>query len=143
MSTITRTLRNLRKIGLKDYWAQLNVSIGDTKWGAYIGSDRFRNKYYENKEELPLRTKWVVYHKPDYDASEIEPGWHAWMHHLSDKPPTEEPILQPRKNPWSPTEHIPNGTLSRNAYKPYSTVKATRIEAWVPEAKPRSGSTTA
>ena len=53
MSTITRTLRNIRKIGLKEYWHQLNT-IGDTKAGTLIGGDRFGNKFYENlQEELP------------------------------------------------------------------------------------------
>lgn len=52
MSTILRTFRNLRKIGFKEYWHQLN-NIGDTKAGTLIGTDRFGNKYYENLEELP------------------------------------------------------------------------------------------
>lgn len=53
MSTIMRTLRNLRRIGLKDYWHQLNY-IGDTKAGTFIAQDRYGNKYYENlQEELP------------------------------------------------------------------------------------------
>lgn len=53
MSTILRTLRNLRKIGIKEYAHQLQ-NIGDTKAGTYIASDKFGNKYYENLEdELP------------------------------------------------------------------------------------------
>ncbi len=53
MSTILRTLRNLRKIGIKEYAHQLQ-NIGDTKAGTYIASDRYGNKYYENLEqELP------------------------------------------------------------------------------------------
>lgn len=53
MSTILRTLRNLRKIGIKEYAHQLQ-NIGDTKAGTYIATDRYGNKYYENLEqELP------------------------------------------------------------------------------------------
>ena len=53
MSTIMRTLRNLRRIGFKDYVHQMWY-IGDTKAGTYIATDRFGNKYYENlEEELP------------------------------------------------------------------------------------------
>lgn len=53
MSTILRTLRNLCKIGIKDYAHQMQ-NIGDTKAGTYIASDRYGNKYYENLEqELP------------------------------------------------------------------------------------------
>lgn len=48
-----RTLRNLRKIGIRDYLHQMQ-NIGDTKAGTYIATDRYGNKYYENQEqELP------------------------------------------------------------------------------------------
>ena len=48
-----RTLRNLRKIGIKEYAHQMQY-MGDTKTGTYIASDKFGNKYYENLEdELP------------------------------------------------------------------------------------------
>lgn len=53
MSTITRTLRNLRKIGIKEYAHQMQY-IGDTKAGTYIATDKYGNKYYENQDqELP------------------------------------------------------------------------------------------
>ena len=48
-----RTLRNLRKIGIREYLHQMQY-IGDTKAGTYIATDRYGNKYYENQaEELP------------------------------------------------------------------------------------------
>lgn len=50
MSTILRTWRNLRKIGLKEYAHQMQY-LGDTKAGTYVASDRYGNKYYENQEE--------------------------------------------------------------------------------------------
>lgn len=53
MSTIMRTLRNLRKVGIKEYAHQMQY-IGDTKAGTYIATDKYGNKYYENQEqELP------------------------------------------------------------------------------------------
>lgn len=53
MSTIMRTLRNFRKIGIKEYLHQMQY-IGDTKAGTYIATDKYGNKYYENLEqELP------------------------------------------------------------------------------------------
>ena len=53
MSTILRTIRNMRKIGIKDYLHQMQY-IGDTKAGTYIATDRYGNKYYENlQDELP------------------------------------------------------------------------------------------
>lgn len=55
MSTLSRTFRNIRQIGLKEYWRQINRTIGDTKAGTLIGTDRFGNKYFENLKELPCQ----------------------------------------------------------------------------------------
>lgn len=88
MSTISRTLRNLRKVGIKDYAHQM-MYIGDTKAGTLIATDRYGNKYFENlQDELPrmitlpdplflkklvsdsnlVRTRWVDYKDPEYSA---------------------------------------------------------------------------
>lgn len=51
-----RTMRNLRKIGIKEYLHQMQY-IGDTKAGTYIATDKYGNKYYENLEqELPRQS---------------------------------------------------------------------------------------
>ncbi|TKA70066.1 hypothetical protein B0A49_03192 [Cryomyces minteri] len=136
MSTILRTLRNLRKIGLKEYAHEMQY-MGDTKAGTFIAKDNYGNKYYENQEqELPLRTRWVDYKDKEFDPSQIEPGWHAWMSYMVDKPPTQDPILQRQVRVWEPKEHRPTLTWSRSAYKPYSTVK-NKYGAWTPVAKER------
>ncbi|OTA67972.1 NDUFA12-domain-containing protein [Hypoxylon sp. EC38] len=131
MSTITRTLTNLWRVGIKDYFHQLNVR--DTKAGALIGTDRFGNKYFENNEELPLRTRWVDYKNHDFDPAQIEPGWHAWISYAVDKPPSQDPLLAYKRRPWEDTDAktIPNYTLTRGAYKPYNTVKA-KVTTWEP-----------
>ncbi|KAL1954667.1 hypothetical protein VTO42DRAFT_819 [Malbranchea cinnamomea] len=136
MSTITRTLRNLWRIGLKEYWHQLQY-IGDTKAGRLVGVDRYGNKYYENfEEELPLRTRWVDYAQHELDPSHVEPGWHAWLAYMVDKPPTTDKIMQTGVRKWETPEHRPNMTLSRAAFKTYSTVKP-KYSAWEPVAAPR------
>ncbi|OCK81763.1 NADH-ubiquinone oxidoreductase-like protein subunit [Lepidopterella palustris CBS 459.81] len=136
MSTLLRTLRNLRRIGFKEYGHQLQY-IGDTKAGTFIAKDRYGNKYFENLEdELPLRTRWVDYKDHEFDPSQIEPGWHAWMSYMVDKPPTEDPILQRRVRDWEPKEHRPTLTWSRSGYKPYSTTK-NKYFPWTPVAKVR------
>ena len=61
MSTIMRTLRNFRKIGIKEYAHQMQY-IGDTKAGTYIASDKYGNKYYENLEQELPRTSLVTSH---------------------------------------------------------------------------------
>ncbi|KAL5319740.1 hypothetical protein ACEPPN_012796 [Leptodophora sp. 'Broadleaf-Isolate-01'] len=85
MSTVLRTLRNLRKAGLRDAAHQMQVIrlwrykwnlelgliwiAGDTKAGTLIAIDRYGNKYFENfSDELPLRTRWV-----DYKDYELDP----------------------------------------------------------------------
>ena len=139
-----RTLRNLRKIGIKDYLHQMQY-IGDTKAGTYIATDKYGNKYYENLEQelpclslpcfpspfksrqqsipLPLTVaiSWVDYKQKEYDPGQIEPGWHAWMSYLVDKPPTEDPVLKTGQRSWEIPEHRPNLTASRAAFKTYST----------------------
>lgn len=137
MSTILRTLRNLRRVGIRDAAHQLQYQ-GDTKAGTLIGIDRYGNKYFENlEEELPLRTRWVDFKEKELDASHIEPGWHAWISYMVDKPPTQDPILQTNVRAWEIPEHRPNFTATRGAFKTYSTVKP-KISAWDPKPQPRA-----
>ncbi|KFY18484.1 hypothetical protein V493_08589 [Pseudogymnoascus sp. VKM F-4281 (FW-2241)] len=136
MSTVLRTLRNLRRSGIKDALHQMQ-HIGDTKAGTLIGIDNFGNKYFENmEEELPLRTRWVDYKQYETDASQIEPGWHAWISYAVDKPPTQDKILQTMQRPWELREHRMNPTQTRGAYKPYNTV-IPKVSAWEPKVVAR------
>ncbi len=59
---------------------------------------------------------------PHYSA-QIEPGWHAWISYLVDKPPTLDPLLQYKRRAWEDADpkSIPSYTLSWGAYKPYNT----------------------
>ncbi|CDM29480.1 hypothetical protein DTO013E5_5186 [Penicillium roqueforti] len=135
MSTIVRTLRNLRRVGFKDAAHQMQ-NIGDTKAGTLIGVDRYGNKYFENLEELPLRTRWIDYKDAEFDASQIQPGWHAWISYLVDAPPHADKIMQSGLRPWELAEPRPNPTQSRAAFKTYSTTRP-KIAAWTPVAAPR------
>lgn len=47
---------------------------------------------------------------------------HAWLSYMVDVPPTQDKILQTGLRAWELPEHRPNPTLSRGAYKPYSTL---------------------
>ncbi|KAK3325968.1 NADH ubiquinone oxidoreductase subunit NDUFA12-domain-containing protein [Apodospora peruviana] len=134
MSYITRTLGNIRKIGIKEYWHQLQY-IGDTKAGVLMGTDKFGNKYYENNDELPLRTRWVDYAKHDFDPSQIEPLWHMWISYGTDKLPSED-LNAHTKRSWANPANTPNFTATRGAFKTYSTVKP-KIQSWEPIAAPR------
>jgi len=137
MSTLPRTLKNLWKVGFRDAAHQLQ-NIGDTKAGTLIGIDRYGNKYYENNDELPLRTRWVDYKDAEYDASQIEPGWHAWMSYMTKEAPVKDKAGgQTGVRSWELKEHRPVMTFSRSSYRPYNTVKP-KVGSWAPVAKARS-----
>lgn len=63
------------------------------------------------------------YKNKDFDAAQIEPGWHAWMSYAVDKAPTQDPLLAYKRRPWEDRDAatIPNHTLTWGAYKPYNT----------------------
>ncbi|KAG4303651.1 hypothetical protein PCANB_000029 [Pneumocystis canis] len=115
-------------MGLYAYGHQMQT-IGDAKYGRLVGIDNSGNKYYENIEETPNRTRWVDYKSPLYDASQVEPGWNAWLRHMVDEAPSERPLKNNKNDteqelnarPWK-KPFQPNLTLSRGAYKPYNTV---------------------
>ena len=98
-----------------------NQPPGDTKAGTLMGTDRAGNKYFENMDELPLRTRWVEYAKHDYDAAQIEPGWHAWMSYFIDTPPPQDALIQIGNRATDPKKPLPNLTMTRGAFKTYST----------------------
>lgn len=98
-----------------------NPPVGDTKYGRLVGTDRAGNKFFENGDELPLRTRWVEYAKHDYDAAQIEPGWHAWMSYLVDSVPGQDALMTPGTRQFEPKLPRPNFTQSRGAFKTYST----------------------
>jgi NADH dehydrogenase (ubiquinone) 1 alpha subcomplex subunit 12 len=76
MVSLARTVRNIRRVGLRAWWRQMQY-IGDAKSGRYVGCDqyvleflqgssrsqakrcllyRFNNRYFENmnpEEEVP------------------------------------------------------------------------------------------
>ncbi|KAH8920561.1 NDUFA12-domain-containing protein [Atractiella rhizophila] len=133
-SSIFRSLNNARKIGWKEYKHQL-LYIGDPKWGRLVGTDYFGNKYYENFEEMQWRHRWIDYAQHDYNASQIPPEWHAWMHHMRREPPTEDEVMKRLTPAWK-ARHVENVTGTRGAFKTYSTVEP-RTKTWVPEVKER------
>ncbi|CDS05425.1 hypothetical protein LRAMOSA07953 [Lichtheimia ramosa] len=131
MSTIGRTIKNVLKAGPANSLKQMN-NIGDTKWGAFIGADRFGNKYFENNDEISGRERWVEFDSVDPDGADIDPAWHMWMARIVQEPPTEMNIQSQK---WW-TEPTPNFTGTRSAFRTYSTTKA-KITAWDPIALPR------
>ena len=54
------------------------------------------------------------------EASRIPAGWHGWLHHTVDVPPTEDKYA-PRE--WE-KPHLPNMTGTAQAYRPSGSTLA-------------------
>ncbi|HVW58338.1 MAG TPA: NADH:ubiquinone oxidoreductase subunit NDUFA12 [Rhizobiaceae bacterium] len=106
------------------------------RFGKRVGEDEFGNVYYEGTTDSEGRTRrWVIY-KGYSEASDIPPGWHGWIHHRVDVPPTEE-NYKPRE--WQ-KPHLPNLTGTTAAYRPKGSIlgqsRRPRVDgdydAWTP-----------
>ncbi|KAJ3491423.1 hypothetical protein NLI96_g709 [Meripilus lineatus] len=137
MVSLARTIRSFRRVGFREWWRQLQY-IGDAKSGRLVGTDQFGNRYYENmnaEEEVPGRQRWVDYAQHDYNATQVPPEWHSWIHHIRSTPPTEDSMVQNLsptwKGPWVETL-----TGTRGAFKTYNTTRPKTI-AWEPKVAQR------
>ena len=83
--------------------------------GEQVGVDEFSNRYYRSRgRKLQGRERrWVLF-KGRVEATKVPPEWHAWLHHTTDAPLTENAV---RAWPWQ-KEHMPNQTGTRQAYLP-------------------------
>ncbi|KAJ9096618.1 hypothetical protein QFC20_006380 [Naganishia adeliensis] len=161
--SLMRTIRNIREGGIKEWFRQMTY-IGDAKYGKCVGKDQFGNRYFEQldwEKEIPGRHRWVDYSQTlpvpesnasetshfeteyqhlsslqdDFNASQVPPGWHSWLHHIRKLPPTEDPIIKACTPPWIQPFHE-NLTGTRGQNQTYSTT-APKIRAWEPVVKAR------
>lgn len=102
------------------WWSGNTIGTRFFTWrkGKRIGEDQFGNIYYEgglHKDGYPHR--WVIY--KDYsEASTIPPGWHGWIHHRFDNPPTQEDY---HPYGWE-KPHVANMTGTSEAYRPKGAI---------------------
>uniref|UniRef100_A0A0E0BE93 NADH dehydrogenase [ubiquinone] 1 alpha subcomplex subunit 12 n=1 Tax=Oryza glumipatula TaxID=40148 RepID=A0A0E0BE93_9ORYZ len=85
-----------------------------------VGVDKFGNKYYEKLHDTQYgRHRWVEYaEKGRYNASQVPPEWHGWLHHITDSTGDEA------------TVNSPPGRLPRlNAIEPFSLVPGSKLQA--------------
>lgn len=103
-------------IQLFTWWNGVTLGTRFHTWrfGERVGEDEFGNVYYQggHDEEGRMR-RWVIYNGYA-EASTIPPGWHGWMHHRVDTPPSQEEYT-PRE--WQ-KPHKPNLTGTAGAYRP-------------------------
>ncbi len=85
--------------------------------GERVGEDKFGNRYYRGKPRTGYKRdqRWVIYKGMD-EASKVPPEWHAWLHHLTDKP-----LDETHRHAWQ-KDHVPNLTGTRAAYHPPGSV---------------------
>lgn len=117
----------------------LNTRFFTWRKGEEVGTDEFGNRYYRAKSAIPdsiAEHRWVIYNGYS-EASAIPPGWHGWMHHRSDTPPSREGYT-PRE--WQ-KPHQPNATGTVAAYRPPGSIVGSArpaapqpdYQAWKPE----------
>ena len=97
-------------------------------FGELVGSDEFGNRYYHNPKDLRRRRerRWVMY-KGSHEPSKVPPEWHAWVHHTSPQPLTENAAQAPS---WQ-KPHQSNPTGTEQAYYPMPGVPGP-YEPWSP-----------
>ena len=106
------------------------LTLSQPKVGTLVGKDALGNEYYENRNEVNFRDRWVLYEKWNFDASQIPVEWHAWMTHMTDSlPDSNVPFYSPKQ--WNE-----NYTGTFGAFKTYSTVTP-KMNMWIPKVKPR------
>ncbi len=115
-------------------------TIGRTS--AFVAQDEFGNRYFEARTDRESydkgrRRRYVTY-KGYAEPTKIPPEWHAWMHYLTEEPPTVSPL---RRRAFE-KDHAPNLTGTPYAWKPKGSIarggeRAPAIgdyQPWCPEA---------
>ena len=123
------------------WWSGQTIGTRFYTWrkGERVGQDELGNVYYRAKSAMPdsiPERRWVIYAGYS-EASQVSPGWHGWMHHRVDTPPSQEQY-NPRE--WQ-LPHQENLTGSAGAYHPPGSIAvggkpraaAPDYQAWKPE----------
>ncbi len=95
--------------------ASVGTLINTWLCGRSVGADEFGNRYFRERRPSKNRPerRWVLYVGDD-DGSRVPPGWHAWLNHSRDDPPSSRPLAAQR---WE-KPHEPNLTGTPLAYRP-------------------------
>ena len=128
---------------LKQFFTWWNGATWNTlfyTWrkGEFVGTDQYGNRYYRAKSALPEsipERRWVIYAGYS-EASQVPPGWHGWMHHRVDAPPTGKEARWEWQKP-----HHENLTGTAGAYHPPGSIavggapqaRTPDYQAWQPE----------
>ncbi|CAI9087049.1 OLC1v1021015C3 [Oldenlandia corymbosa var. corymbosa] len=97
---VRNALKSIREKGLRNFFGELKEegylkclldgNLLQTKMqnigATLVGIDKFGNKYYEKFGDTQYgRHRWVEYASKDrYNASQVPPEWHGWLHFITD-----------------------------------------------------------
>jgi NADH:ubiquinone oxidoreductase subunit len=99
----------------------LGTALLTRRRGVKVGTDSQGNVYYRDRAE---DRRWVIYNG-EVEATRIPPEWHAWLHGLTDEPPSVAPLpVQPWEKP-----HLPNLSGTPEAYHPLGSLEAGGVRA--------------
>lgn len=105
-------------------WNRLATQLLTRRKGEFVGEDEFGNRYFRERGARDWRRerRWVVYaSEGEIEPSTVPPGWHAWLHHVVERPPTALPL---KRRHWE---------------KPYVPNRSGTDEAWLPPGHPLRG----
>lgn len=117
MSMLKLVAQDIKEKGLMEFLKR-TYRLKTIRVGQKIGEDKYGNQYYESPTDYYVwgRKRWVEY-KHDVEPTSVPSEWHSWLHHITDKPPGVQPLLQPE--PPTSVDHSPaNVTGTSRAYYP-------------------------
>lgn len=107
-------------LGILSVSSTLSVRMQMGLTGKHVGTDALGNRYFTGKPRggSKRERRFVLYAHMEggrgYDASQVPPEWHGWLHHQTN-------TLPPAQNPLRHTWQLPpqaNLTGTANAYAP-------------------------
>lgn len=118
---------------LFSWWHGTTIGTSFTLWkrAEFVGEDDHGNRYFRSRKGrkdpvLGFERRWVIYPRLS-EATQIPPGWHAWIHHRVADPPSREEY---RPRAWQ-KPHSPNMTGTPEAYRPPGSIMRADPDAGV------------
>jgi len=121
-------LKELTKLGPLGVFKKINT-FHTIKPGKLVGTDKYGNKYFESTQCVYGQNRWIEYVSREYDATQVPPEWHSWLHYSNELPGEQ---VQRSFQPQYSRNHIGNRTATEDAYFPPNFILNSR---WKPKPK--------